>query len=292
MKRGLIERRLRSYLEPYPQEIPHKREGPGAIRRAITSLVEMVFLKGHQAKIKERLLQAGLPLKPSEFILINLVTSLLFAGCGILIFHHPVGGVLGVVGYHLPGLFLHRLKKKRLLAFTNQLSGALSLISNSLRAGYSFLQAMETVAKEGSPPIAEEFRRVLKENSLGVPVEKSLLEMTKRVPSEDLDLLVTAVLIQRQVGGNLAEVLDGIGHTIRERIRIQGEIRTLTAQGRMSGVIIGILPFLIGGILCAMRPDIFTLLFQKKAGWVMVAVALLMQTIGILLIKKIVSIKV
>lgn len=295
-KREFIKDRLRPYLEPHYEDGLSKREenqGPEAAHRVITALIEMVFLKKYQARLKERLIQAGVPLRPSEFILISLVTSFAFIGLGLIIFRHPVAGlVFGVIGYYLPRLFLRHLKKKRLLTFTNQLSGALSLVSNSLRAGYSFMQAIETVTKDASPPISEEFQRVLKENNLGVPLEKSLTEMTHRVPSEDLGLIVTAVLIQRQIGGNLAEVLDKIGHTIRERIRIQGEIRTLTVQGRMSGIIVGVLPFVVGGILCAMRPDIFTLFFQRKPGWVMIGVALFMQTMGILLIKKIVSIKV
>lgn len=295
-KRELIKSRLRPYLEPRFSDGLFKREdreGPGAVHRAATALIEIIFLKGYQAKLKERLIQAGLPLKPSEFILIDLVTSFIFIGFGLLLFRHPLAGLIsGVSGYYIPHLVLRHLKKKRLHNFTNQLSSTLTLISNSLRAGYSIMQAIETVTRDASPPISEEFRQLLKENSLGVPFEKSLVEMTRRIPSEDLDLVVTALVIQRQVGGNLAEILDKISHTIRERIRIYGEIRTLTAQGRMSGIIIGVLPFVVGGILCAMRPDIFTLLFIRKEGWFMLGAALLMQLIGILVIRKIVAIKV
>jgi tight adherence protein B len=163
-------------------------------------------------------------------------------------------------------------------------------MSNALRAGFSFMQAMDMVGREMPDPISKEFSRTYREISLGAITEEALQKMVKRVSSDDLDLLVTAVLIQRQVGGNLAEVLDNISHTIRERIRIKGEIRTLTAQGRISGLIIGIIPPCLIVLLLLINPSYMQPLLYTQLGWMMLAAGACTEFIGILLIKKIISI--
>ncbi|HHX77511.1 MAG TPA: secretion system protein, partial [Firmicutes bacterium] len=166
------------------------------------------------------------------------------------------------------------------------------IIANGLRAGYSFPQAMDVVAREMEPPIAEEFNRVIRDNRLGKTMEEALKELTERNDNEDLDMIVTALLIQRQVGGNLAEILDKIENTIRERVRIKGEIKTLTAQQRMSAAIIVLLPFAVTGIIYLMNPDYIMTLFRQPLGLIMVAVALVFQSLGIFMIRKIVNIDV
>ncbi|NTW06059.1 MAG: secretion system protein, partial [Peptococcaceae bacterium] len=181
---------------------------------------------------------------------------------------------------------------RRLNKFNLQIGDALVVIANSMRAGYSFLQSMDLVRKELPPPISIEFNRVFQEMTLGISTEESLNNLNSRLKSDDLDLVITAVLIQRQVGGNLAEILDNIASTIRERVRIKGEIKTLTAQGKISGIIIGILPVLLAVALSLISPDYLMLLLTDPLGRAMLISAVIMEIAGILIIKRIIDIKV
>lgn len=183
-------------------------------------------------------------------------------------------------------------RRRRQQGIEGQIIDALTLISSSLKAGYSFLQAIEMASREVPPPLGEEFERCMHEMSLGATVEDSLQEMSNRVGLSDLDMVFTAVIIQRQVGGNLAEVLDTIAHTIRERIRIRGEIRTLTAQGRISGWIVGSLPLAILGFISVVNPSYMKPLFQHPLGIFFICIGITGQVIGVLLIKKIINIEV
>src|SRR5690606_32429750 len=146
------------------------------------------------------------------------------------------------------------MANRRLHAFENQLSDTLNLWVNALRSGYSVLQGMEAIATELPPPISREFERVVQEVRLGLSLEQALANLVRRMPSEDLDLIVTAINIQREVGGNLAEILDIISHTIRERVRMKGEIRTLTSQGRLTGWVIGLLPLILAFLVYSINP--------------------------------------
>ena len=164
---------------------------------------------------------------------------------------------------------------------------------NGLRSGYSVMQAMESVSKEMPAPMATEFARVVQEVQLGVTFEQGLANMLRRIKSDDLDLLVTAINVQREVGGNLAEILDVISHTIRERVRIKGEVRTLTAQGRYSGYVISLLPIALGLVLfCVNKPYISRMFSSGWCGWAMVVCSLLMIATGFIAIQKIVNIEV
>ena len=173
-----------------------------------------------------------------------------------------------------------------------QLPEALSIMSNGLRAGYSFPQAMEVVSREMEPPIAQEFGRVIMENRLGKPMEEALLDLSTRTDNEDIDLAVTAMLIQRQVGGNLAEILDKIEHTIRERVRIKGQIRVMTAQQRFSAMIVLLLPPGMFAIIYVMNPDYILTLVREPIGYLLLGAALLLQIIGVFIISRIVNIEV
>jgi tight adherence protein B len=146
------------------------------------------------------------------------------------------------VGFFLPILYMRRQQGKRLVKFDNQLADMLNLMVNGLRAGYSIMQALEAVSKELPPPISDEFRRVVQEMQIGIPMDVAMDNLTRRIPSKDLDLLVTAINVQREVGGNLAEILETISHTIRERVRVKGEIRVLTSQVMTSGKFLAIMP--------------------------------------------------
>lgn len=204
-----------------------------------------------------------------------------------------------VIGYYAPIWYVHRRQNKRLQAFNDSLADTVTLIANSLRAGSSFLQSLEMVTREAHPPISTEFARVVREVSIGLPLEQALSNLNGRVRSSDLDLMATAISIQYQVGGNLAEILDTIAETIRERVRIKGEIRTLTAQQRLSGYIVGFLPIGLLLFLFVAAPKFINPMFQQPPavfgvplGVVLLGIAGIMMGIGFLLIRRIVNIEV
>lgn len=245
-------------------------------------------------QLEHKLIQAGWPLRGSEFMVICLTAAV--AG---FIFSLVLGGgrlpgaiVGAALGYGSPLIVLHSAAAKRLKQFNNQLGDALILVANSLRTGYSFMQAIEMVSREMPQPISGEFGRLLREMNLGIITEDALNNLAKRMNSDDLDLVITAVLIQRQVGGNLAEVLDNIAGTIRERVKMKGEIRTLTAQGRISGIIIGALPFCIGLAIFVINPSYIGVLFSHPIGHAMIGAAVVSQVLGVMFIRKIVDIDV
>ena len=248
---------------------------------------------GQSKGLENKLIRAGLPLRGSEFAAVwagSMIGSaaVLFVISGGKLFMASLGVVFG---YILPHVFLRFKAAKRVRKFNNQLSDALVLVGNSLRTGYSFLQAIEMVAREMPSPMSVEFARVLKEMSLGITTEDALNNLNSRVGSDDLDLVVTAVLIQRQVGGNLAEVLDNIAGTIRARIKLKGEIQTLTAQGRISGMVVGLMPFVMAVLMTLVNPDYMQILFTHPIGKIVLGTAFASQLFGIMLIRKIVDIK-
>jgi tight adherence protein B len=244
-------------------------------------------------RLAETLARADLRLKSSEWVLG-------VAGAGVVLglllwlrFGNPVFLLVGPPAmWMFSGIALKVLQSRRTRAFDRQLGDTLTLLSNALKAGYSFAQAVNTVAKSASPPIAEEFARATREMALGISVDDALNHMVKRNMSEDFDLMVTAVQIHRVVGGNLAEILDTIAHTIRERVRIKGEIRTLTAQARASGWIITMLPIGLAVMLSVISPDYFNPMFSHTMGIVMLAIGGFSMLVGFAIIQKIVKIEV
>ena len=208
-------------------------------------------------------------------------------------------GVMFLIGLYAPRFWLKRRQAKRLSAFGQQLPDTITLLANSLRAGSSFLQGLELVTREARPPISEEFERVVRDMQLGLSLIPALNNLVERVASEDLELMVTAIQIQSQVGGNLATVLDSIAFTIRERVRIKGEINTLTAMQRYSGYVITLLPIGLGGLLFLISPTYITVMLDKPPemfglplGVIFFAVGLLSMGIGYFFIRRIVDIKV
>lgn len=191
----------------------------------------------------------------------------------------------------LPNMIMRSRKAKRIRAFDDQLNEGLVMISNALKAGYSFLQALAVAADETQDPFSKEFKSLLKELSLGMPIEDGLSNLIERVPSEDMKLIVNAILIQKDVGGNLSEILENIAETVRERQRIKNEINTLTAQGRLSGMIIMVMPVFLGAIIYLFSPEYITLLFQTMLGKFMLVLAVINQIMGWLFIRKIVNIE-
>lgn len=236
--------------------------------------------------------QADWPLMGTEFEIMLLIFGLLL---GLVVFLTTFDIMLTilalVVGIVLGLLFLNIYISRRQQAFTNQLGDMLQMVSNAMRAGFSFLQAFELIAREMDAPIGREVQKVVSEINVGATVDTALENMQKRVQSADFELVVTAVLIQRQVGGNLAQILDTIGATIEERVKVKREVKALTAQGRASGYLLSGLPFALGLILYTMNPDYLKPLWTENYGRMAIMLALVLQVIGFMVIRKIVDIK-
>jgi tight adherence protein B len=274
--------------------------------QALASINKAVEARDFWANIARDIARADLHLKPSEFLaiwggsIVGVPLLMFFLSLFLPALGNPLFLLIGIViGFFLPRFWLARRRNGRLGAFNKQLPDTITLIANALRAGSSFLQAIELVVRETRPPISIEFSRVIREVNLGLPFEQALENMVRRVRSDDLELMATAISIQHQVGGNLAEILDSIAYTIRERIRIKGEIRTLTAQQRLSGYVVAGLPIGLAGFLFVAAPGFMDPMFDSRAsliglpaGVIVLAMGGVMMFIGFMLIRKIVDIEV
>ena len=237
--------------------------------------------------------QAGIPLLGTEFLVL-LVLSVVVVGVIARVgsgrwYVAIMAAVLVMAAEYI--YVLLRIER-RASSFTNQLGDCLMMVANALRAGFSFLQAMEMISKEMEPPISEEFKHVMRDIGLGATLERALEDMDKRVGSPDFSLVVTAVLIQQQVGGDLARILDTISETIQDRIRMRREVQTLTAQGRMSGWVLAALPFVLAAFINIVSPNYLEPLFKETIGQIAIVIAIIMVIIGFLVIKRIVNIDV
>jgi tight adherence protein B len=250
--------------------------------------------------IGKDLARADLKLKPGEFVAIVIISAFCV---GLVVWYIGgqnlvVGALGGVIGLFLPRYYVRRLQGKRLLHFDQQLGDMLNLMVNGLRAGFSTMQAMEAVSKELPSPISDEFRRVVQEMQLGVNMETSLANLLRRIPSDDLDLVVTAINVQREVGGNLAEILDTISFTIRERVRIKGEIRVLTSQVMYSGRFLAMMPLIVMGILYMLNREYMMEFFNEKSnaripcGYISLGVAAILVVSGYFTMNKLAEIEI
>lgn len=265
--------------------------------------IDAAVSKGRQgSKIARDLARADLKLTVTEFIGLKLLAALAGAAAGAFVGRASSAAmvlsalVAGILLSFAPNLYVGYAARKRVKAFNNQLGDGITLMANSLRSGYSFLQSMDLVSREAPAPMSSEFRRVVQEIGLGLSTEEALANLMRRVPSDDLDLLITAVNIQHEVGGNLAQILETIGHTIRERVRIKGEIQVLTAQGRISAYVITALPIALAIFITVINPDYMAPMFEfglPPAAWCCLPVsALTMIVAGFFAIMKIVDIEV
>jgi tight adherence protein B len=273
---------------------------------AISQLNKAVEGRDFGANLARDLARADLKLKVSEYLFIwvgavvGIPVFMYLAGFALPALQNPILLLVGaVIGFFLPRWYVRRRQGKRINQFNKQLPDTITLIANALRAGSSFLQAIELVVREARPPISTEFARVIREVNLGLPFEQAMENLVRRVRSEDLELMVTAISIQYSVGGNLAEILDSIAYTIRERVRIKGEIRTLTAQQRMSGYVVGFLPIGLAGLLFLIAPGFLQPMLDPEVniggiptGVVLIAIGGAMMFIGFMFIRRIVDIEV
>jgi tight adherence protein B len=262
-----------------------------AFERDKKSLLET--LTPNLPSLQKLIVQADVHIRPSTLFGIGAALGVVGATlswlAGVKIYLAPL---LGMVMFVVPFVWLLTKRTFRLKTFASQLPDALELVARALRAGHSLAAGMHVVAEEMPSPIADEFLRVYEEQNLGIPIEEALNGMTERVPNLDLRFFVTSVLIQRQTGGDLAEILDKIGYVIRERFRILGQVKALTAEGRLSGVILIALPFGLFLIMLHIKPDYIEKLWTHELGIKMSVFALFMQLLGAVVIRKIVNIKV
>ena len=263
------------------------REGMAGISGAFNRICERL---GNLSLLFE---QADSPLSADKFFLLSGLTAALGAAACLIARAPtpliPLGGIVGALG---PWGFLVVRRQLRFRRFELQLPDALELIGRALRSGHSLASGLNVVVTEMPEPVCQEFRKAYEEQNLGIPIEQALKNMLKRVPNMDLKFFVTAVAIQRQSGGDLAEILDKISYIIRERFKILGQVKALTGEGRISGVVLMALPVALFFAVYYLNPDYVMLLFTEELGRKMVFVAGLLQVVGAVVIKKIVAIKV
>jgi len=248
-------------------------------------------------RIATNLAQADLKLRPAEYVAAMVIASFLlgffaWAVGGQNIISALIGAILGGM---VPRFYMRRQQDKRLVTFGNQLPDMLNLVVNGLRSGYSTMQALEAVSKELPPPLSDEFNRVVKEMQLGISMGESLNNLHRRIPSDDLDLIITAINVQREVGGNLAEILDTISYTIRERIKIKGEIKVLVSQVIYSGRFLALLPLILMGLLWFANREYLLTFFSPGnllCGGIMLGIAGVMVLAGYLTMNKLADIEV
>ncbi len=227
---------------------------------------------------------------PRQMLILN-IASMCLIGLFSYVVINPLVSIGGTIfGFFLPMLLVKHYRKRRIRKFNTQLVDALQAMANAFKAGLTFQQAIEHVAKEASPPLSQEFGLFVKEAKLGVPMEEALVNMAKRVGSDDLELVVTATNISRQLGGNMAEMFETLSTTIRERFRLEGKIDALTSQGKLQGWVVGAMPLILGMVLNYMRPDLMQPMLDHIFGYILVAVICVMEILGMLIIRRIVNI--
>lgn len=297
-EKSLVEERLGQYLEEEIESEARPKERTPILTDWLNRRLERSDWGGGIAK---ELARADLKLKPAEYLIVMFLVGVATAAVTWFLFDYnktpfPIFTWVGfVVGLFIPRIIVKREQNKRLVRFGDQLADMLNLMVNGLRAGYSTMQAMEAVSKEMPPPISVEFRRVVQEMQLGISMEEALDNLLRRIPSSDLDLVVTAMNVQREVGGNLAEILDTISYTIRERVRIKGEIRVLTSQVMYSGRFLAMMPLIISGILWILNREYMMEFFNpatRLPGIIALSIGGLMILAGYFVMTRIANIEV
>jgi tight adherence protein B len=280
--------RLRRGGDDYGREITTV-----ALKRKASLRVLRYEIKGSWTeRTVMQLERAGLQWKIGEYMAGRIFICVIAVVVAFIFVQNPLAIFAAIPAYWLVGFYVKRRMISRTRKIESQLVEAIQLIANALRAGFGLMQGLETAARQVPDPLAMELKRTLRDVSLGASLEQALENLNHRIDSADLDIAVTAVLIQRQVGGNLAEILDTVANTMRERERIKGEIRTLTAQQRLTGWVIGLMPVALAVLITLMRRDYLEPLFTETLGLVMLAGAVVMQVMGLLVIKKITDIEV
>lgn len=295
--RQVLQERLAGYSHAGTQASVATSSGTSILKQRRFSDIPLV-----QSLLSERsfadgmaadLAAAGVPLRVGEYLMIRWLSALvlgaavIFAGLSWLI-ALPVG----VVGFFLPKFYIRRRQQRRVMQFNDQLVDALTMMSNALKSGSSFLQAIDLVAHELPAPIGEEFSQVIAETNVGAPLDEALQNLSRRINSYDLYLVVTAMLVQRQTGGNLAEVLENIAHTIRERMRLLRQVQVLTSEERFSAIVVGLLPLFVLVVLALVSPSYHRPALEQPLGRMILAVGFGLQLVGFLVMRRLTQIDV
>jgi len=290
-ERSLVEERLGRFLEgerPEPEQ-----EAGGSI---LTEWLNRRVAKSSMGdRVARELARADLKFKVAEYYALVFMSSVVVAVIAYVLQPNIISAIIGaVIGFFLPRFYVKRQQTVRLNKFNDQLSDMLSLMVNGLRAGYSTMQAMEAVSRELPAPISDEFHRVVQEMQIGIQMEKALDNLLRRIPSDDLDFVITAINVQREVGGNLSEILDNISFTIRERVRIKGEIRVMTATVRTSATVLSLIPVFLTGALWFISPEYLASFFDRGpfCGWLAIITVVGMITSGYFVMMRIADIEV
>jgi tight adherence protein B len=290
-ERSLVEERLGRFLEDEQPELEGER-GSSVITEWLN---RRVARSSAGDRVARELARADLKFKVAEYYALVFMSTLVLAFVGWLLQPSIVSAIIGgIVGFFAPRFYVKRQQRVRLNKFNDQLGDMLNLMVNGLRAGYSTMQAMEAVSRELPAPISDEFHRVVQEMQIGIPMEKALDNLLRRIPSDDLDFVITAINVQREVGGNLSEILDTISFTIRERVRIKGEIRVLTATVRTSATVLSMIPVFLTIALWFVSPEYLMSFFDRGpfCGWLAIVTVVGMIVSGYMVMMKIADIEV
>jgi tight adherence protein B len=293
-KQSLVDERLSRFVDDSLQDDIGSDEKSSLLTDWVNARVER---SEWGEGLSKKLAQADVKLKPGEYMAVFVIVVF---GMGFIAWflggQEPFSALIGAaVGAFLPRFYINRQKSKRLDTFNSQLPDMLGLMVNGLRAGFSTVQAMESVSKEMPAPLSDEFRRLVQEMQLGISMDSAMANLLRRIPSADLDLIATAINVQREVGGNLAEILDTIGHTIRERIRIVGLINVLTSQVMYSGRFLALLPLILSGLLWFLNRSYMMSLFNPSTifcGISVIVLAVIMVSTGYFVMTRIADIEV
>jgi len=277
-----MDSRMRTLFDSLPEENTRRRAKKGRAREHTRRLDQIAV----------ELYVAGVALRAEEFLMIWVLSGVCLPAI-VLFLDAPISLCIGmvIVGVVAPIAWVILKRNKRLAIFGTQLPDAMTILCNALRVGQSIQTAMKNVADEMEEPISREFMRVYRETQYGVPLETSLERLVSRTKNPDLELMCAAVIIQRQIGGNLAVILQNISDTINQRIQLRGEVKAMTSAGRMSGYIIGVLPVLILVLLMFINPDYVDMFFTTRSGRIMLGVGVVMEAIGFAIVQRIVNIK-
>ncbi|MEH7501317.1 type II secretion system F family protein [Neobacillus drentensis] len=290
-----MDNRIKEFLpgSQIEEAISKKEKRPSIFKEFFLSLANIFKNVQFSEKTAKMLVEAGSKLKPEEFFALRLLASV---GIGLITAFLGVQWYLSVIvvitGFMIPNFFMKQKRKKRLTLLSYQLIEVLGMMANSMRAGFSFMQAMQLVGKEIPDPLGPEFDRVVRQAGLGSPLDDVFEELVDRLPNKELEVVVQAILAQRKSGGNLAELLETMEETIRGRVRILEELNTLTAQGRMSSWIITLLPVGLGLYLSLVSRDYFRPMLEHPLGWTLLFVCSVSIIIGWVVIQKIIRIEV
>lgn len=291
-QRDLYLDRLDNYLEKGAEAESPKANPLQAIQNLMDNISGLFATRGFTQRLQAHLMHAGIPLRGEEYftmwlgliilppLLLVLMTGNTWLGIVVCI--------LAIIG---PEMYLRHRKDVRLMALNGQLGDALVVMANALKAGFGFQQAMDTVKREMPAPISTEFSWTLREMTLGFSQEEALMNLSERTKSDDLDMVITGIIIQRQVGGNLAQILENISETIRDRAKLKREVKVLTAQGRLSGIVIGLLPVLLLAAMLVLNPEYLNTLIYDPRGLAMLVTGIILEVIGLFIVKKIISIE-